>query len=288
MVQPLASGTLHTGWTLEGLLAGRGHVDVRTIGEEPLTLRRHDVKAVLPIARATELLAAVPDDWQLVSTGGLVAAPYDTVYFDTPDLRLFRDHRQGRLRRAKIRTRRYADATTVLEIKLKGPAGLTEKVRRTHADHGTLDADDLAWIAATLNERLGRDGPPHLVATAWTRYHRTVLRAPDGTERLTLDAAFATGPATPPAAHATPGTPAAPAAPARDVGPLIVELKSLAPRSRLLPALRRTGSRPLRLSKYAVAINAHHGMHATRWRPALRRLEDTAGRDGRSAVSEGR
>lgn len=252
------------------LLAGRPQVEVTSLGEDALTARRHDAKAVLPLAAIDTLLAAVPAGWQVVTAGGLTAVPYDTVYFDSPDLRLFRDHRQGRLRRAKVRTRRYSDGTTFLEVKLKGPAGLTEKVRRPHHDHGQLALSDLTFIEDTIRERIGPRHPEALAPTVWTRYVRTVLRAPDGSERLTLDTALATGRPSDPGSG---DRHAAGQAGTEVAGPVIVELKSHAPRSTLLPALHRAGARPVRLSKYAVAITTAHDLHATRWRPALRQLE---------------
>jgi hypothetical protein len=249
------------------MLATRDRVDVLSIAQDALTARRHDAKAILRPKALPTLLEAVPDDWQVVSAGTLVTAPYDTIYFDTPELHLFRAHRQGRLRRAKIRTRRYADHTTMLEIKLKGPAGLTDKVRHRHGVHGTIDADDAAWIGHTVLERLGHDLPGPIAPIVWTRYRRTVLRAPDGTERITIDASLTTGSTDHPDGEER--------ADAAASGALIVELKSLAPRSQLLHALRRSGGRPVSLSKYAVAIAAAHDVHATHWLPALRRLEHT-------------
>ena len=242
---------------LDALLDGRERVDVRTLGPDALLARRHDVKAVVDHAAVEQVLTAVPAGWQVATAGASVRMPYHTVYFDGPDLDLFRDHRQGRLRRLKVRTRRYEDGTTLLEVKLRGPKRLAEKPRRPHHAHGQLGPDDLAWIADVVRDRLGRELPEALAPSAWTAYERTVLRSPDGTERLTLDLALTTG-------HD--GHAAAPATAA------IVELKSLAPRSSLLPVLHRAGSRPVRLSKYALAVNAAHHVAANRWRPAARRL----------------
>jgi hypothetical protein len=153
----------------------------------------------------------------------------------------------------------------MLEVKIKGHRGLTEKVRRRHDEHGAIDVEDLAWIERTVLEHLGHELPGALVPTARTRYRRTVLRAPDGTGRLTIDQGLMAGPVedadeiTRVSRHVE--------------GAFIIELKSLAPRSQLLPALRRTGSRPVTLSKYAVAISSMRGVHATHWLPALRALE---------------
>ena len=239
-------------------LAARDAVEFSDLGADPLVARRHDVKAVLDGSALPRLLERVPEDWQVVTAGSATVQPYHSIYFDTPDLRLFRDHRQGRLRRYKVRTRRYSDHTVMLEVKLKGPKGLTQKIRRIHGEHGSLAGTDLAWVSESLKSTIGHAAPEVLTPTAWTRYERTVLRAPDGTERLTIDRSLTTG-----SGDATD----------EDTHAVIVELKSLATRSVLLPTLHAIGARPLRLSKYAVAVHRAHHAHANRWRPALRRLE---------------
>lgn len=233
-------------------------VEFSDLGTDPVVGRRHDVKTVLDASRLSQLFSRVPDDWQLVTAGGSIVQPYHTVYFDTHDLRLFRDHRQGRLRRFKVRTRHYSDGTVMLEVKLKGPGRLTQKIRRVHHEHGSIVPADLAWVSHHLERELGRSAPEPLIQTAWTRYERTILRAPDGTERLTIDRSLTTGN----------GSASSDASEA-----VIAEVKSLAPRSSLLPALHAIGARPLRLSKYAVAVHRTHQAHANRWRRGLRRLE---------------
>lgn len=242
------------------LLSARPSVDRVLLGPDPIATRRYDTKSVVPLAIVPSLMQAVPEDWQVVTSSGAALSTYSTIYFDTPDLRLFRDHRQGRLRRFKVRTRRYADGYAVLELKLKGPAGMTEKFRRDHHKHGALTTDDLEWIDASIR---GRAQPRELSAidvSAWTAYERAVLRSPDGSERVTIDLGL------------TVGVDEALNARARGA---VIEVKSLAPRSRLTPTLLRLGARPDRLSKYAFAIASSHDTHANRWRPATRRLTDS-------------
>ena len=250
-----------SGITIEPMdLEARGAVEFSDLGTDPLVGLRHDVKTVLDASRLSRLIGRVPDGWQLVTAGGSTVQPYHSIYFDTPDLRLFRDHRQGRLRRFKVRTRRYSDGTVMLEVKMKGPGRLTRKIRRRHAEHGLITSDDITWVSEHLERMIGHAAPELLEPAAWTRYERTVLRAPDGTERLTVDRSLTSGCGAEPTSVAS-------------ADAIIVELKSLAPRSVLLPALHTIGARPLRLSKYAVAIQHIHDEHANRWLPALRRLD---------------
>lgn len=239
-------------------LKARASVEFSELGTDPLVERRHDAKAILDTSGLSQLIDHVPADWQVVTANGSTVQPYHTVYFDTPDLRLFRDHRQGRLRRFKLRTRRYNDGTVMLEVKLKGPKGLTQKVRRSHGEHGSIAPADISWVSDSLKRTIGHVAPELLLPAVWTQYERTVLRAPDGTERLTIDRCFATGISE---------------AIGEGTDAIIVEAKSLAPRSSLLPVFHAIRARPLRLSKYAVAVHRAHDAHANRWRPAIRRLE---------------
>ena len=240
-------------------LQARASVEFSELGTDPLVERRHDVKTIVDESGLSRLIGRVPDDWQVVTASSSPLQQYHTVYFDTPDLRLFRDHRQGRLRRFKVRTRRYGDDTVMLEVKVKGPKGLTQKLRRSHSEHGLIAPADVAWVSEGLERTIGHAAPQLLSPIAWTNYERTILRAPDGTERLTIDSSFTAGNG-------------AEIVSVDSADTIIVELKSLAPRSVLLPVLHVIGARPLRLSKYAVAVHHIHDVHANRWLPALRRL----------------
>ena len=53
----------------------------------------------------------------LVTDGGRISQ-YDSVYYDTPQLRMFLDHRNRKLTRQKVRTRSYVNSgDTFLETK---------------------------------------------------------------------------------------------------------------------------------------------------------------------------
>ncbi len=70
---------------------------------------------------------------------------YESVYFDTPDLDLYRAHRQGRRRRFKVRIRTYLDSgESMLEVKTKGPRGETVKARTPHDPHRRHRLDSTA------------------------------------------------------------------------------------------------------------------------------------------------
>ncbi len=99
------------------------------MGERDL-LRRVDTKIVATAEIAGRILRRVRDDYAAWAVSGGNVARYRSLYFDTPDLRCFHDHRRGRRRRCKVRIRHYPDrGLSFLEVKNKRSEELTEKHR---------------------------------------------------------------------------------------------------------------------------------------------------------------
>ncbi|MGL4414424.1 VTC domain-containing protein [Roseinatronobacter monicus] len=235
---------------------------------------RFDRKFVFPISEldslVQELRRARPDGqaWRVLEVDGQRATQYHTVYFDTPCLQLYRDHLQGRRRRYKIRARRYSTGAHMLEIKLKGSRGQTEKLRRARWD-GTsalhLEHAEESWLHASLLDCFSCSAPEGLRAAAQTFYRRICLVGPDGA-RLTIDLDFAV---------AQGALCTADDLLARKVvnpGLAIIEIKSAVLNTSVERQLRRIVNRPDRLSKYAVALALTRDVHCNPWVPALRRL----------------
>lgn len=145
-------------------------------------------KYVVPARLLPVLVDHLAHDFGVLCEEGRTAFRYSSTYFDTPDLVTFRQHRQQRRRRFKIRTRSYLDSgLTMLEVKLKGARGVTDKRRTPHDGR----PDELTPAAARfLGEVLydyGAAVPRPLTAVAVTDYQRTTLVALSGTERITCD-----------------------------------------------------------------------------------------------------
>jgi hypothetical protein len=150
---------------------------------------RVDAKYVLR-ADEVEALWGLLVGFRVLDIDGLRCFGYETVYFDTADLRCFHAHRQGRRRRFKVRTRRYLDADLcMLEVKRLGGRGDTVKHRRPHDldAHGRLPREACAFVGDTLRECYGLDFREALSPAVVTRYRRVTLLAPDAEERVTLD-----------------------------------------------------------------------------------------------------
>lgn len=188
---------------------------------------------------------------------------YQSVYFDTPDLLCFRDHRAGRRRRFKVRTRLYRDSgQSMLEVKTKGLRGATVKTRRDWdtAAPGPLTGQARDFVGAALTEA-GYDAAPivgGLTPSLVTDYRRISLVDLAAGSRATIDGdlAFAIGNVS---VHA----------PARTV---IVETKSTSGAGRIDRELRRLGVRPVSVSKYCVGIAlTRPQLPANPWERLLRR-----------------
>jgi hypothetical protein len=106
------------------------------------------------------------------------------LYFDTPELTFFHDHRRGRRNRQKIRIRHYPDRrVTFLEVKTKRNPDLTEKDRlKLTYDQTELGEREFEFLSRVVRTPL--DG---LAPAVWTNFYRATLLGTDSNERITID-----------------------------------------------------------------------------------------------------
>ncbi|MFC3521287.1 VTC domain-containing protein [Streptomonospora nanhaiensis] len=199
-------------------------------------------------------------DWSILQIGGMRRFRYSSTYFDTPDLLTFRQHRQGRRRRFKVRTRSYLDTgACTFEVKLEGARDATVKQRREHpfALRDELTDDARAFLAEVLRAGYGVDPPGELIRTAVTAYWRRTLVQRSGTARITCDTGLVCR--------------SEAAAVVADPGWVVVECKSAGPPTAADAVLADLGERPRRISKYCLAAAVlHPGLRANPWRRSLR------------------
>lgn len=118
---------------------------------------------------------------------GVVAARYDTRYFDTQSRDMYIVHHNRQLTRQKIRTRHYEDGSAAyLEVKNKNNRGRTKK-RRIE-----IPVDDLMGFmgngkAVSFIEPLARYNIQRLSPAVATRFVRITIVNPELTERITID-----------------------------------------------------------------------------------------------------
>ncbi|GAB6012515.1 polyphosphate polymerase domain-containing protein [Viscerimonas tarda] len=148
---------------------------------------RVDSKFVAPVHLLPDLLENLILDFKLQTIVGKPFAAYTTQYLDTPDLRFFLMHQNGKLNRQKIRIRSYVDSNlSFLEIKNKNNKGRTQKIRvpveQTHIEtvEDLADEQDFLHTHALFDlENL----EPVLANT----FNRITLVNNRATERITID-----------------------------------------------------------------------------------------------------
>ncbi|MDN5745979.1 MAG: VTC domain-containing protein, partial [Nocardioidaceae bacterium] len=103
---------------------------------------RVDRKYLLTPAQFSGLAETLGSRFRCLEIEGKRIHGYESVYFDTADLALFRAHRQGRRHRYKVRTRTYTDSDQCLvEVKMKGRRGATIKKRMDYRSELRCDLD---------------------------------------------------------------------------------------------------------------------------------------------------
>ncbi|MEV6550312.1 polyphosphate polymerase domain-containing protein [Streptomyces sp. NPDC051597] len=247
-------------------------VSLAELNERSALLARFDRSYLVPAATFLRVIGHLTrpspggEPFRALTIDGRRAFRYHSVYFDTPELRSFHDHRQGRRCRFKIRERLYADSgERQFEIKLKGGRGDTVKHRvPLTGDQTPLDDTPRAFLADTLHRAYGIAPPPVLRSSLSTDYLRSTFVA-DG-QRITCDAGLV-------CVDLRTGSRVR-----CDGGLVLVETKSadhLTEADRLLHAHR---VRPAVFTKYCGALAVlRPSLPANRWRRAARRTFVTDG-----------
>ena len=151
-------------------------------------MNRIDTKYVASEAMVMELLRLTAKyGYRAQVHGGVIAARYDTRYFDTESREMYLVHHNRQLTRQKIRTRHYEDGSaTYLEVKNKNNRGRTKKKRIE------IPVDDLMDFvgnseALSFIEPLARYNINSLSPAIATRFVRITIVNPELTERITID-----------------------------------------------------------------------------------------------------
>lgn len=168
---------------IEAALAGFTAATPALLAQRDL-LRRIDSKFVVTGDRLETIVAALAGHYAVlrVPTGDL--ATYASLYFDTPDLRCYHDHRRGRRLRHKVRVRHYPDRElSFLEIKTKRNDLVTDK-HRLALRYG---AETLGPIEHDFLRGHFGPGVEQLRPELWIEYRRLSLIGTATHERVTID-----------------------------------------------------------------------------------------------------
>lgn len=230
-------------------------VGLAELDEEARLLTRRDRKYLVDGATLGRIIDGLEQRPSVLDAGAGVWNPYETVYFDTPELDSYRMAATKRPRRFKVRTRSYLSSdTTMIEVKTKDRRGRTVKRRRELA----ADAPSVIEAVRHYAGRFGEVAPyaERLTVRLRNRYERATLVLRGEATRVTIDRSFRAVDA---------------------VGrrtelddQYIVETKTGGRPSSFDRALWEAGHRPVKFSKYATALAAlDHDLPANRWHRVL-------------------
>ncbi|MEW5870142.1 MAG: polyphosphate polymerase domain-containing protein [Chloroflexota bacterium] len=147
-------------------------------------LNRTDTKLVMPVGQLLVALAAVQRHYRMLVVNSKRLNHYHTLYFDTPDFKLYNLHVNGHADRYKVRSREYIDSgLSFLEVKHRTNKGRTIKERvRTERQvlQMTLEAEN--WLHGVFPYNAGGLEPK-----LWSAFTRLTLVSQQYCERMTLD-----------------------------------------------------------------------------------------------------
>ena len=148
-------------------------------------MRRVDSKYVFPLHQLPALLEKAANDFRMVEIAGFREQIYETTYFDTPDLKMYHIHHNGKRNRHKVRLRRYIySKQEYLEVKRKNNKGETIKSRiNNNPDIGFLNSG----VSSTFLQKAVPYPPQQLIPVMGNRFIRLTLVDKMFRERITID-----------------------------------------------------------------------------------------------------
>ena len=147
-------------------------------------LNRVDTKYILPSHILPSIFRSLKSEYRVLTIHGVRLNHYRTLYFDTPDFRLFNLHVNGNAERYKVRAREYMDSQeSFLEVKHKTHKDSTIK-QRISTDHpvSCVITEFEDWL-----EGVFPFDPDSLEAKTWNTFTRVTLVNRGRCERVTVD-----------------------------------------------------------------------------------------------------
>jgi len=189
-VQKVASrGSTPRMTELTEVVAGLRAVSLEELDERASLLRRVDNKYAVPRRAFLELVERLRADHDVLEINACRQFDYATVYFETRDLRCFRDHVESREPRFKARTRLYRDTEDcVFEVKLKCGDGETDKRQAKHpADQAEELTESALRCLHDAPDGAGIELHDRLAPALHTGFRRITLATREQSARLTCD-----------------------------------------------------------------------------------------------------
>ncbi len=214
-------------------------ISLSELNERAELLTRVDRKYILGDAMLDRLLTVGCRNYAMLDIEGRSEFGYQSVYFDTHDLRLYRDAATRRRRRFKVRTRVYEDSgVAVLEVKAKDGHSRTVKHRLDYLsnDRRRLTEHGLDFIDEVTGST---DISAKLAPVLTTNYRRSTLVDLTAETRITIDRGLVCTDAD---GHAV------------GLDSVIIETKSDRSAGTLDRWLWQQGVRPVSISKYCTSM----------------------------------
>jgi hypothetical protein len=168
--------------TIVNIIQSYDPISLSELSEYKL-LNRIDTKYVCNISQLPQILSAISTDFRIQTSGQERIFGYESLYFDSPQMKSYFDHHQGKRIRYKIRFRKYLDTGDVfLEIKRKQNFNRTDKKRHEFEFSTNLESSHLQFLEKYID--IPQSG---LQPTIWTNFNRMTLAGKSTVERVTID-----------------------------------------------------------------------------------------------------
>ena len=146
-------------------------------------LKRIDTKFLILAENLPDLLLEIKQDYYILDIQEKRLMSYTSQYFDTDSHKFYFDHHSGKIKRTKIRIRKYEDSNLYfLEIKLKDGKGNTNKSRTRISNFETRLSDSSKEFIEKIT---GEDYK--LKTSLWNSFQRLTLVSKTAKERVTID-----------------------------------------------------------------------------------------------------
>ena len=220
-------------------------------------LDRVDTKYLLGLTDLSAVLQQITAEYRVLEIGSIRMNQYRTVYFDTPDFHLYRQHHNRYGSRYKVRTRQYVDSNLAFfEIKNKTNQGRTIKSRLPVPNIQPRVTEGLDKF---VDQHTPLE-PDRLVPKLWNAYLRMTLVSKHRQERLTIDINLTFGWGE--KQVALPG-----------VAIAEVKQKNFSHDSDFIQQMRTLGNHPTSFSKYCIGASMlYKHLKTNNFKPNLQRL----------------
>jgi len=152
--------------------------------DEVKLMNRTETKFIFGSAGLPEILKGLSEHYRILEIEGANKSTYNTLYFDTAELKFYNQHHNGKLNRQKIRIRKYVNTDqSFVEVKTKNNKGRTIKKRVKDKE---LSAQLSEKAIAFISKHVDID-TKDVSAQLWNSYTRITLVDLKSKERVTID-----------------------------------------------------------------------------------------------------